>query len=465
MRPVIADGTGNRSRAGGGIARQSRSAAGEQRKNMRRGRKEQMAVTILWTAVLLLGWYICGILFPTLRQETVQNAVAGVQFCFRQAVRLAAKEGIPCLDFLTSGSWYTEYYEENGNLAEQTADWQDMAEASETQEAGSADTAKQEAAVPANQETEAAVPETHAAGTAEPAKQEVEETVSGIQAAETANPEGQAAQAAALPSGRLDWKSQIAPAVGWSAEQIADPAFLAQQLYVVSAGTSLPEQDFVPQELLEMPLTVSKTGEYQILIYHTHSQEAYADSVPGDVSQTVVGMGDLLTSCLEGYGYSVLHHRGIYDVTDGELDRNPAYIRALPVISSILEAHPEIQAVIDLHRDGVADDVRLVTEIDGKPTARIMYFNGLCRSETGEIEELSNPYRKENMAFSLQMALTTMAEYPGLTRCIYVRSNRYNQHLRGKSALIEVGAQTNTVDEVQNAIPILAGILNQVWSG
>lgn len=404
---------------------------------MRRGRKEQMAITILWTAVLLLGWYICGILFPALRKETVQNAVSGVQFCFRQAVRLAAKEGIPCLDFLTSGSWYTEYYEENGNQAGQTEGWQDMAE----------------------------VPETHAAGTAEPAKQEAEETVSGTQAAETANPEGQAAQAAALPSGRLDWRSQIAPAVGWSAEQIADPAFLAQQLYVVSAGTSLPEQDFVPQELLELPLTVSKTGEYQILIYHTHSQEAYADSAPGDVSQTVVGMGDLLASCLEGYGYSVLHHRGIYDVTDGELDRNPAYIRALPVISSILEAHPEIQAVIDLHRDGVADDVRLVTEIDGKPTARIMYFNGLCRSETGEIEELSNPYRKENMAFSLQMALTTMAEYPGLTRCIYVRSNRYNQHLRGKSALIEVGAQTNTVDEVQNAIPILAGILNQVWSG
>ena len=56
-----------------------------------------MAITILWTAVLLLGWYICGILFPALRKETVQNAVSGVQFCFRQAVRLAAKEGIPVL--------------------------------------------------------------------------------------------------------------------------------------------------------------------------------------------------------------------------------------------------------------------------------------------------------------------------------------------------------------------------------
>ena len=33
-----------------------------------------------------------------------------------------------------------------------------------------------------------------------------------------------------------------------------------------------------------------------------------------------------------------------------------------------------IEVVIDLHRDGVADTTHLVTEINGKPTAQIMFL-------------------------------------------------------------------------------------------
>lgn len=267
---------------------------------------------------------------------------------------------------------------------------------------------------------------------------------------------------ASAGTGRLERFREMSQRGGWDLAEMLQFDTLLNRLYVVSEGTSITENELNPEKLLSYDLSVTPKEGYDILIYHTHSQEAYADSVPGDVAQTVVGMGELLKEQLEKYGFSVLHHKGIYDMTDGKLDRDPAYTKALPVISSIIEAYPEIEVIIDLHRDGVREDVHLVQEINGKQTARIMYFNGLCRSENGEREDVFNPYREENMAMSLQLALTTMTDYPGLTRCIYLRSSRYNLHLRGKSALIEVGAQTNTVEEVRNAIPVLADVIHKV---
>ena len=48
------------------------------------------------------------------------------------------------------------------------------------------------------------------------------------------------------------------------------------------------------------------SSQPQILIYHTHSQEAYADSTEGDVNTTVVGVGEHLAQILrDEYGYQV----------------------------------------------------------------------------------------------------------------------------------------------------------------
>ena len=55
--------------------------------------------------------------------------------------------------------------------------------------------------------------------------------------------------------------------------------------------------------------------------------------------------------------------------------------------------------------------------------------------------------------------------YPGLARRIYLKGYRYNMHFRPKSILVEVGAQTNTYEEAENAMKPLAEILNKVLSG
>ncbi|MGN0396831.1 MAG: stage II sporulation protein P [Candidatus Fimimorpha sp.] len=246
--------------------------------------------------------------------------------------------------------------------------------------------------------------------------------------------------------------------------QILDYNYLIQTFYIIDKNTSLPPDILNPAVLLSKNLTFQKdASKPQILIYHTHSQEAFADSVPGERSQTIVGMGDYLTELLtQTYGYQVIHHTGVYDMTDGKLDREPAYTKALPEITKILQENPSIEVVIDLHRDGVREDLHLVTTINGQPTAKIMLFNGVCRGVDADNPELPNNYRQDNLAFSLQLALLMKAQYPDLFRVIYTRPSRYNQHLCPKSALIECGAQTNTVQEVRNAMPILADLIHQI---
>ena len=220
--------------------------------------------------------------------------------------------------------------------------------------------------------------------------------------------------------------------------------------------------------LLGEDLTLPENAEGpQILIYHTHSQETFADSRPGERADTVIGLGDDLQELLEKqYGYEVLHITEAFDMKEGCLERSRAYNYAEPVIAAALEEHPSIQVVIDLHRDGVNGSKRLVTEINGKPTAQIMFFNGLSRTkESGELTSLPNPYQAENLAFSFQMEYEAEQYYPGFSRCIYLKGYRYNLHLRPRSVLLEVGAQTNTVEEVKNAMGPFSDILHKVLSG
>lgn len=258
------------------------------------------------------------------------------------------------------------------------------------------------------------------------------------------------------------------PAVSVPLEKFEDFDYVMKKYYTVDKTTSMSAEQLNAPELVRMDMRIEKkTGQPQILIYHSHSQENFIDSVPGEVSDTIVGVGSYLTDILtDTYGYQVLHVTDTFDIVDGKLDRNRAYTFAKEKITQILEENPSIEVVIDLHRDGVAENKRLVTEINGEQTAKIMFFNGLSRTrQNGEISYLPNPYIRENLAFSLQMMLRSEEYYPGLARTIYLRGYRYNLHLRPKTLLVECGAQTNTVQEEKNAMKPLADILNKVLTG
>ena len=258
------------------------------------------------------------------------------------------------------------------------------------------------------------------------------------------------------------------PVTDISLEQFQDFDFVIRNFYTVDSTTSITSEQLNAPALVQMDLRM-KTGndQPQILIYHTHSQEEFIDSVSGDASTTIVGVGSYLAQILkEDYGYNVIHVTDTFDIIDGKLDRNQAYNYAQERISQVLAENPSIEVIIDLHRDGVADDQRLVTDLNGKQTAKVMFFNGLSRTrQNGEISYLPNPYIQDNLAFSLQMMLACEKYYPDFARTIYLRGYRYNLHLRPKTLLVECGAQTNTVEEEMNAMEPLADVLNKVLTG
>ena len=249
-----------------------------------------------------------------------------------------------------------------------------------------------------------------------------------------------------------------------SMEKLRDFNYLISKFYTVDSTTMIYEEELDVDKLLakDMHIDTSSSGP-KVLIFHTHSQEMFADSVSGDTSTSIVGIGAYLAQKLNEKGIETMHHDGVYDLIDGTLDRSKAYELSEIGVREILNQYPSIEVVIDLHRDGVSEDLHLVTEVDGKQTAKIMFFNGLSRTKAnGDIAYLQNPYIQDNLSFSLQMQLASESMYPGLARKIYLKGYRYSLHMMPKSLLIEAGAQTNTVQEMKNAMDLLANILENV---
>lgn len=258
--------------------------------------------------------------------------------------------------------------------------------------------------------------------------------------------------------------AQGQPVLDMSIEKLRDFDYLLSNFYTVDSSTMIGPEQLNADDLLGRSMKIDlSTGGPKVLIFHTHSQEEFADSVPGDVNTSIVGIGEYLTQLLNAKGIETIHDTGVYDIINGELDRSNAYENAEVSERAILAANPTVEVAIDLHRDGVAEGTHLVTDVGGKPTAKIMFFNGLSRTRTnGDIDYLYNPYIQDNLAFSLQMQLASESMYPGFARHIYLRGYRYNLHLLPKSLLVEAGAQTNTVEEMRNAMKVLAEILHHV---
>lgn len=247
----------------------------------------------------------------------------------------------------------------------------------------------------------------------------------------------------------------------------ADTNYLWNKFYIIDSTTSVKKELFDVNQLLKADMTMKKKkGKYQILIYHTHgATEYFKDSKVGKKADSVVGVGRELKKELEKKGYSVYHDETLYDSQNGKIDRSLAYNYSLEGVEKILKENPEIEVIIDLHRDAVGKGKHTYTTINGKPTALVMFFNGLSRTKSGDIEYLYNPNLQDNLAFSLQLKCKAMEYYEGFTKPIYLKGYRYNLHLKKKSVLIEWGNENNTVEEAKNAVEPLAVVLDKVLSG
>lgn len=239
--------------------------------------------------------------------------------------------------------------------------------------------------------------------------------------------------------------------------------YAMKNFYVVQSTTSIPREKLNLEELCGLDLTIKKDPSVpQILILHTHGEERFADS--SSTGKTIVDAGTYLSEILEKeYGYGVIHVTDSFDLVNGVFDRDKAYEYSNAKIDEVLKENPSIQVVIDLHRDGVPESKRLVTKVNGKDTAKIMLFNGICHSDVSNgYKGDMNPYLKENLALTYKMYLAGKLISPDFIRCIYIADYKYTLYHVPRSMLVEAGAQNNTFEEILNAMEPLAGIIDKV---
>lgn len=264
----------------------------------------------------------------------------------------------------------------------------------------------------------------------------------------------------------LDADNNIAPANKDKIEYLIksqDSDYLKNNFFMIDSTTSVTKTMMNAKNLLESDVTIEKNpNEPQILIYHTHSTEKYVDSASGVVDDTVVGVGEYLKKLLEQQGYNVIHDTTSYDLIDGQWNRK-AYETALIGLQKKLDENPSIKVTIDLHRD--AGGEKEVTTIDGKNVAKIMFFNGVSRTKTGNRASLINENLQMNLSFSLQLLINAMAMYDDFAKKTYIKGYRYNLHLRERSMLIEVGNDKNTIEEAKNAMEPFSKILVSTLEG
>ncbi len=240
--------------------------------------------------------------------------------------------------------------------------------------------------------------------------------------------------------------------------------------YVVDSRAGVVQSmfDFEAFESTDLTLKEPTDTEPKVLIFHTHGSEQYKDSQ--GIDEGVYLLGRTLEKELEEkYGINTIHIEKRYDQVDGQTQILGAYERMEPDVQAMLKKYPSIEVCIDIHRDGLPDDMKQTIDIGGQEYAPLMFVNGLSSyNNKGTVEplgDLENPNLEDNLAFSYRLKQAVNSKYNGLVKDIYINAYRYSLHMKPKSILLEVGAQNNTVEESVSSTKKFAEILAGVLKG
>lgn len=193
----------------------------------------------------------------------------------------------------------------------------------------------------------------------------------------------------------------------------------------------------------------SSTSETQskgksIHIYNTHQGEKYA-------TQSVKEGSRYLMQLLEKKGYEV-----DYETTDFELYKTKnninyaySYTVSKKYLTQAIKEHGTYDLVIDFHRDSIDKSLSTLS-YNGKDYAKLMFVVGKGSQNYKNVKTCC-----ERMSTLLDKKI------PGLSRGVYLKQSDYNQGVTENMVLIEVGANQNTFEEVQNSLNILALVIDE----
>ena len=213
-------------------------------------------------------------------------------------------------------------------------------------------------------------------------------------------------------------------------------------------------------ELLQAPLGfVTKNSDPKVLIVHTHTSEAYAESPNSrneDAHKNVVSVGAEIAQTLKKRGIGVIH-----DTTQNDSPSyNQSYKKTMDLIDKNLTQHQTLEIVLDIHRDYIEREdgtlIKPTATVNGKKAAQIMFVMGT------DAMGLEHSNWRHNLSFAVKIQNRLNETAPGLCRSINIRTERFNQHMTKGSMIIEVGTGVNTLEEATYAGRLVADAIADV---
>ncbi|WP_294577730.1 stage II sporulation protein P [uncultured Thomasclavelia sp.] len=223
-------------------------------------------------------------------------------------------------------------------------------------------------------------------------------------------------------------------------------------VYLPTKVTSYNAQVINAIDTTENATTVASTGnseavvtkDKKIHIYNTHQSEEYD-------GYDVISGAKYLQTCLNNLGYQC-------DVEGNDFENykavhNIAYNKSYTVSKMYLEESLKLSGgydlVIDFHRDSISKDLSTIS-YENKSYAKIMFVVGKSSGKFDAVNQLSQSLSDQANAL-----------VPDISRGVYVKSSHYNQGTTDNMVLIEVGAQSNTKEEVEATVEILAKTIGE----
>jgi len=210
--------------------------------------------------------------------------------------------------------------------------------------------------------------------------------------------------------------------------------------------------------------TPQPNGPTRVLIYHTHTWEAYEPTENAtyqptqkwrtmDHEHNVVRAGAELARHLRELGMEVVH-----DTSDLEPPNlSTAYSRSLTLLEEYRQQGQTFDVYIDLHRDAYNSSMKNTNTVavEGTEMARISLVIGKGTGQTG-VGFDQKPNWEANLQLAQAITDALNAQVPDLARPVIIKSQRYNQHFSERAVLIEVGNNGNTLEQALAAMPYLA---------
>ena len=201
--------------------------------------------------------------------------------------------------------------------------------------------------------------------------------------------------------------------------------------------------------------TSSVEKEPEVYIYNTHQGESYTGKglseyniTPGVMMASYLLQKKLLESDVK----SIVMEDNLIDYMNvNNMNHAKSYMASRKFLEEALR-EKNYKLIIDIHRDSISHEKSTIN-INNKMCAKILFVIG---------EEYDS--YKENLNKANIINEKIKEKYPDLTRGIITKGGKgnngiYNQDLNSNIILMEIGSDTNTIEEVVNTIDLIGPVI------